>query len=437
VPVNSKEQSQGSDSLLSSRQIVHGPEPLSRGHTVIVNAVQSVLSLCSHLTITGLLELVPDALQLLHGLHVGCTDPLEDALLLVQTLLQCVGLALELFLRQCILVVFLDSLLPHHDFLLVLLQLVLFVVYLDTQTGLLGLKLKTKAKWCCVSVRFDNMGETARLYLHVEGEVAGFGLFQITLGVLESHLQTVGLRLHLTQLRLLPLGLHLLVDCLLIPAPGLGLQVAGSSRDDSRLLEQSSIEGYRLDTEREERARVESFDALHDLRLALLATVLLPVDSGVSQLLHHLQQKPIIMGLDMDFSQVAARLLASSFRRWVRSWPWLCASSSIRSSNSCLVESTACISLSSSSMSPLRFLYIFWAFCKDLRAASSFLILCEVFSFALMYCGLFWFNSESFSLWAELPYRCSMDQILQSLHSQVAGLLCQHEADGIHKAHRN
>lgn len=45
-----------------------------------------------------------------------------------------------------------------------------------------------------------------------------------------------------------------LVDCLLIPAPGLGLQVTGTSRDDSRLLEQSSIEGYRLDTEREERS---------------------------------------------------------------------------------------------------------------------------------------------------------------------------------------
>lgn len=40
------------------------------------------------------------------------------------------------------------------------------------------------------------------------------------------------------------------------------------------------------------RARVQSFDALHDLSLALLATVLLPVDSGISQLLHHLQQKP-------------------------------------------------------------------------------------------------------------------------------------------------
>lgn len=39
-----------------------------------------------------------------------------------------------------------------------------------------------------------------------------------------------------------------LVHRLLVPAPGLGLQVAGSSRDDSRLLEQGTIEGYRLET---------------------------------------------------------------------------------------------------------------------------------------------------------------------------------------------
>lgn len=43
-----------------------------------------------------------------------------------------------------------------------------------------------------------------------------------------------------------------LVHCLLIPASGLGLQITGSSRDDSRLLEQSTIQGYRLDTERGE-----------------------------------------------------------------------------------------------------------------------------------------------------------------------------------------
>lgn len=49
-------------------------------------------------------------------------------------------------------------------------------------------------------------------------------------------------------------------------------------------------------------------------------------------------------------------------------------------------------------MSPLRFLYCFCAFCSDFLAASSFLILCEVFSFALMYCGRFWLSSESFSL---------------------------------------
>lgn len=52
----------------------------------------------------------------------------------------------------------------------------------------------------------------ARVYLHVEGQVASFCLFQITLGVLESHLKTVGLRLDLTQLCLLPLGLHLLLQ---------------------------------------------------------------------------------------------------------------------------------------------------------------------------------------------------------------------------------
>lgn len=52
----------------------------------------------------------------------------------------------------------------------------------------------------------------ARLYLHVEGQVAGFCLFKITLGVLESHLKTVGLRLHLPQFSLLPLGFHLLLQ---------------------------------------------------------------------------------------------------------------------------------------------------------------------------------------------------------------------------------
>lgn len=42
--------------------------------------------------------------------------------------------------------VLLDCLLPHHDLLLVFLQLILLIVYLDTQAGLLGLKLKTEAK---------------------------------------------------------------------------------------------------------------------------------------------------------------------------------------------------------------------------------------------------------------------------------------------------
>lgn len=43
------------------------------------------------------------------------------------------------------------------------------------------------------------------------------------------------------------------------------------------------------------RTRIEPFNTLHDLCLTLLATVLLPVDSGVSQLLHHLKHGPIIM----------------------------------------------------------------------------------------------------------------------------------------------
>lgn len=39
-PVNSKEQSQSSDCLFSSREVVHWSEPLSWSHTVIVDAVQ-------------------------------------------------------------------------------------------------------------------------------------------------------------------------------------------------------------------------------------------------------------------------------------------------------------------------------------------------------------------------------------------------------------
>lgn len=61
------------------------------------------LPLFCHLTVTGLLELVSHTLELLHGLHVGCADPLQDTLLLVQTLLQCVCLCLDLFFWQCIL----------------------------------------------------------------------------------------------------------------------------------------------------------------------------------------------------------------------------------------------------------------------------------------------------------------------------------------------
>lgn len=57
---------------------------------------------------------------------------------------------------------------------------------------------------CCVD-------EGAVMYLHVEGQVSGLCLLQVTLRVFESHLQAVSLRLYLTQLRLLPLGLHLLL----------------------------------------------------------------------------------------------------------------------------------------------------------------------------------------------------------------------------------
>lgn len=39
------------------------------------------------------------------------------------------------------------------------------------------------------------------------------------------------------------------------------------------------------------RAWVQSFDALHNLSLTLLTTVLLPVDSGITQLLHYLYNK--------------------------------------------------------------------------------------------------------------------------------------------------
>lgn len=57
----------------------------------------SSLHFLLRLTVAGLLELVTDALELLHGFHVGSADPLEDALLLVQTLLQRVCLRLDLF----------------------------------------------------------------------------------------------------------------------------------------------------------------------------------------------------------------------------------------------------------------------------------------------------------------------------------------------------
>lgn len=40
-------------------------------------------------------------------------------------------------------------------------------------------------------------------------------------------------------------------------------------------------------------------------------------------------------------------------------------------------------------------------------------------------------NKGSVRSW--LPYRCSMNEILQGLHTQVTGFLRQHKADGIHK----
>jgi hypothetical protein len=40
VAVYGEQQSQGSYSLLPSRQVVHGSEPLTRGHTVIVDPIQ-------------------------------------------------------------------------------------------------------------------------------------------------------------------------------------------------------------------------------------------------------------------------------------------------------------------------------------------------------------------------------------------------------------
>lgn len=46
----------------------------------------------------------------------------------------------SLYLR----LVLLDGLLPHHDLLLVLFQLVFLIVQLDAQTSLLGLKLQPR-----------------------------------------------------------------------------------------------------------------------------------------------------------------------------------------------------------------------------------------------------------------------------------------------------
>ena len=40
LPVDSKEQGESSDCLLTPRQVVHGAEPLARCDTVVVDAVQ-------------------------------------------------------------------------------------------------------------------------------------------------------------------------------------------------------------------------------------------------------------------------------------------------------------------------------------------------------------------------------------------------------------
>lgn len=65
--------------------------------------------------------------------------------------------------------VLLDGLLPHHDLLLVLLQLVLFIVQLDTQAGLLCLELKTAGGKDKLPVRKQQEireQHSARLLLH-------------------------------------------------------------------------------------------------------------------------------------------------------------------------------------------------------------------------------------------------------------------------------
>lgn len=65
--------------------------------------------------------------------------------------------------------------------------------------------------WFVESPQNGIIGPKKGGYLEVEGEVARLGLLQVTLGVLEPHLEAVGLGLDLPQLGLLPLRLHLLL----------------------------------------------------------------------------------------------------------------------------------------------------------------------------------------------------------------------------------
>ena len=63
VPVDGEEQGQGGHRLLPSRQVVHGPEPLPRGHAIVVDAVQ-----------VGLLWVLRAEESLAHGTHRVTTD---------------------------------------------------------------------------------------------------------------------------------------------------------------------------------------------------------------------------------------------------------------------------------------------------------------------------------------------------------------------------
>lgn len=101
--------------------------------------------------------LVLQVLQLGHRLindfHVSVlllsktTDHIRlDFKLNIKPLMLTLNIFLDLLKALYLSLIFLNSLLPHHDFLLVLLQLVLLIVHLDSQTGLLGLKLKTEIK---------------------------------------------------------------------------------------------------------------------------------------------------------------------------------------------------------------------------------------------------------------------------------------------------